>query len=129
MKRKVRKGAQMRKTGNVPCVATDYNGGCNVEKENGAAIATGYYGVAVANGDKTIAIVTGIHGAETALKSEALAFGWGEHSKVKGVLGSHIAAMYTDSEGMHFLVSKVDGVSIKADTWYSIQNGEFRETE
>ena len=110
-------------------IATDYNGGCNVESENGAAIATGYYGVAVANGDNTIAIVTGIHGAATAMKPESMALGWGEHSKVKGVLGSHIAAMYTGKEGMHILVRKVDGVSIKADTWYSIQNGEFRETE
>ncbi len=119
----------MRKTENAPCVATDYNGGCNVEKENGAAIATGYYGVAVANGDKTIAIVTGIHGAATAMNPESLALGWGTHSKVKGVLGSNIAAMYNDSEGMHILVRKVDGISIKADTWYSIQAGEFREAE
>lgn len=119
----------MRTTGNVPCVAIDYNGGCNVEEENGAAIATGNYGVAVANGNKSIALVTGVYGAATALKEESLAFGWGTHSKVKGVLGSIIAAMYANSEGMHILVRKVDGVSIKADTWYSIQNGEFREAE
>ena len=108
---------------------TDYNGWCNVEEENGAAIATGNYGVAVANGDKTIALVTGALGAATAMKPESLAFGWGKSSKVKGVLGSYIAVMHTNEEGMHILLKKVDGVSIKADTWYSIQNGEFRETE
>ena len=107
----------------------EYNGGCSVEEESGAAIATGNYGVAVANADKAIAIVTGVLGAATAMKEESLALGWGMRSKVKGVLGSHIGAMYTDHEGMHILVRKVDGVSIKADTWYSIQNGEFRETE
>ena len=109
--------------------ATEYNGWCNVEEENGAAIATGNYGVAVANGNKSIALVTGTLGAATAMKPESLAFGWGTQSKVKGVLGSHIAAMYTDNAGMHILIRKVDGSSIKADTWYSIQNGEFRETE
>ena len=121
----------MRNTANAPIVAvsTAYNGRCNVEEGNGAAIATGNYGIAVANGDKTVAIVTGALGAATAMKPESLAFGWGMHSKVKGVLGSSIAAMYTDHKGMHILVKKVDGVSIKADTWYSIQNGEFRETE
>lgn len=108
---------------------TEYNGGCSVEEEYGAAIATGNYGVAVANGNKTIALVTGVLGAATAMKPESLAFGFGTQSKVKGVLGSHIAVMYTDHEGMHILVKKVDGVSIKADTWYSIQNGQFRETE
>ena len=108
---------------------TEYNGWCNTEEENGAAIATGNYGVAVANGNKTIALVTGTMGAATAMKAESLAFGWGTQSKVKGVLGSNIAAMYTDHEGMHILVRKVDGVNIKADTWYSIQNGEFREAE
>lgn len=108
---------------------TEYNGWCKVEGENGAAIATGNYGVAVANGNKTIAIVTGTLGAATAMKPESLALGWGNNSKVKGVLGSNIAAMYTDNKGMHILVKKVDGVSIKAETWYSIQNGEFRETE
>lgn len=109
--------------------ATGYNEGCNVEKENGAAIATGNYGVAVANGDKSIAIVTGLHGAATALKEDALALGWGMATKVKGVLGSVIAAMYTDENGTHLLVKKVDGVNIKADTWYSVVNGEFKETE
>ena len=108
---------------------TEYNGWCNVEEENGVAIATGNYGVALATGEKSIAIVTGVSGAATAMKPESLALGWGTHSKVKGVLGSHIGAMYTDHEGMHILVRKVDGVSIKADTWYSFQNGEFKETE
>lgn len=121
----------MRNTVNAPIVAvsTAYNGGCSVEEENGAAIAAGSYGIAVANGDKTIAIVTGALGAATAMKPESMALGWGMHSKVKGVLGSSIAAMYKNHEGMHILVKKVDGVSIKADTWYSIQNGEFKETE
>lgn len=100
-----------------------------MEKENGAAIATGNYGVAVANGDKSIAIVTGLHGAATALKEDALALGWGMATKVKGVLGSVIAAMYSDENGTHLLVKKVDGVNIKADTWYSVVNGEFKETE
>lgn len=109
--------------------ATAYNEGCSVKEENGAAIATGNYGVAVANGDKSIAIVTGLHGAATALKEGSLALGWGRASKAKGVLGSNIAAMYTDEAGTHLLVKKVDGVNIKADTWYSVVNGEFRETE
>lgn len=108
---------------------SEYNGWCNVEEENGAAIAAGNYGIAVANGDKTIAIVTGTLGAATAMKPDSLAFGWGMNSKVKGVLGSSIAAMYKDHQGMHILVKKVDGVNIKPDTWYSIQSGEFREAE
>lgn len=114
---------------NIPQVASGYNEGCCTEEENGAAIATGYYGVAIANAEKTIALVTGVYGVATALNPNALAFGWGALSKVKGVLGSHIAAMYTNHEGMHILVKKVDGVNIKADTWYSIQNGEFREAQ
>lgn len=109
--------------------ATAYNEGCNVKEENGAAIATGNYGVAVANGDKSIAIVTGVHGAATALKEGALALGWGMTTEVKGVLGSNIAAMYTDETGTHLLVKKVDGVNIKADTWYSVVDGEFKETK
>ena len=111
------------------CVATTYNEGCKVEKENGAAIATGNYGVAIANGDETLAIATGIYGAATAFKQNALAFAWGLHSKAKGVLGSHIAFMYHDNEGTHVVAHKVDGVNIKADTWYAIIEGALKEIE
>ena len=120
----------MRSEADTPvCVATTYNEGCKVEKENGAAIATGNYGVAIANGAQTIAIVTGIYGAATALKPETLALAWGMNSKAKGVLDSHIGFRYQDNEGTHVVVHKVDGVNIKADTWYAIAGGALKEIE
>lgn len=108
---------------------TEYGEGCNMEEENGAAISTGTYGFAIANNQRSIAIATGKYGAATALKRDSLAIAWGIDSKVKGVIGSNIAAMFTDDEGMHIIIKKVDDENIKANTWYSIKNGKLKISE
>lgn len=105
--------------------SSKYNGGSCMENENGVAIATGNYGIAVANGTKVIAIATGLYGAATALRKDSFALAWGIDSKVKGVVGSNIAAMFTDEDGIHIILKKVDDDKIKADTWYAIKNGEL----
>ena len=105
--------------------SSKYNGGSCMENENGIAIASGNYGMAVANGKRVIAIATGLHGAATALTKDSFALAWGIDSKVKGVIGSHIAAMLTDEDGIHIILKKVDDEEIKADTWYAIKNGEL----
>ena len=81
-----------------------------------AATNTGDWSAAAVEGKESFAIVTGIEG------------------KAKGSLGCYIAvAEYEETEDGYRLIDFkshiVDGETIKADTFYTLKNGEFVETE
>ena len=93
----------------------------NAENENyatgarGAASATGYQGAASATGKSGVALAAGVD------------------CKAKGALGCAICCVERgewDGETYPIIAIKaaiVDGDSIKPDTWYMLQNGEFTE--
>lgn len=111
-------------------VVDDYNAAVYGAGNNQVAIATGLYGIASVTGAKNIAIATGQNGVATALSECSLAIGWGGTTKVKGVLNSYIAAAeVTPEEELVIQLKKVDGVNIKADTWYSLIDGELEINE
>lgn len=93
----------------------------NAKKTNtgygSAATNTGYGSAAIVEGRDSIAMATGIKG------------------KAKGALGCYIvlAEWYNDDEYdwhiKHVKSAKVDGDTIKADTFYTLVNGEFQEVE
>ena len=77
-----------------------------------AATNTGDWSVAEVSGNDSFAICTGVNG------------------KAKGKLGCYIAlAEYGVDKGHYhlrfFKTHKVDNETIKADTWYTLKNGEF----
>jgi hypothetical protein len=51
--------------------------------------------------------------------------------KVKGEIGCAICTTEQDDDGNNIAVKAaiVDGVTIKANTWYKVENGEFVEVE
>jgi hypothetical protein len=66
---------------------------------------------------------------------ESIAIATGYKSKAKGSLGCWIGAAewQEDDEGNYHIIdfksAKVDGEKIKADTFYTLENGEFKEAE
>ena len=89
--------------------------------------ATEDYGVSSATGDS---------GVSSADNSTAVAVAWGYKSKAKGCIGAHIVCAewkYDKFKSDWFFVgakmSIVDGVKIKADTYYTLRDGEFVEVE
>ena len=89
--------------------------------------ATGNYGASSA---------TGYKGASSADNSTAVAVAWGYESKAKGCIGAHIVCAewkYDNLNNDWFFVgakmSIVDGVKIKADTYYTLRDGEFVEVK
>ena len=82
-----------------------------------AATNTGYYSAATVEGNESFAITTGVSG------------------KAKGALGCYIAvAEWGKGENgeyqlKDFKAHKVDGREIKADTFYTLRDGEFVEVE
>ena len=122
--------------------ATGYRGAASATGDYGAASATGYqgaasatgnYGAASATGYRGAASATGNRGAASATGKESIALAAGKDCKAKGALGCWIVlAERGEWDGNTYpIVSvkafKVDGKSVKADTFYTLVNGEAVE--
>ena len=94
------------------------------------ASVTGFQGVASATGFRGAASATGCRGAASANNPTAIAVAWGLNGRAKGVLGAHIVcAEWEDNKLICAKMAKVDGVTIKADTYYVLVNGDFVEVD
>ena len=116
--------------------ATGYKGTSSATGECGASSATGDYGASSATGDCGASSATGYKGTSSADNSTAVAVAWGYESKAKGCIGAHIVCAewkYDNLNNDWFFVgakmSIVDGVKIKADTYYTLRDGEFVEVK
>ena len=100
-----------------------------------AATNTGYYSAATNTGNRSAATNTGDYSAATVEGNESFAITTGVSSKAKGALGCYIAvAEWGRGENgeyqlKDFKAHKVDGQEIKADTFYTLRDGEFVEVE
>ena len=116
--------------------ATGNYGASSATGNYGASSATGNYGASSATGDCGASSATGYKGASSADNSTAVAVAWGYESKAKGCIGAHIVCAewkYDNLNNDWFFVgakmSIVDGVKIKADTYYTLRDGEFVEVK
>ena len=121
-------------TGNYGAAsATGDYGAASATGYRGAASATGDYGAASATGYRGAASATGYRGAASATGKESIALAAGKDCKAKGALGCWIVlAERGEWDGNTYpIVSvkafKVDGKSIKEDTFYTLVNGEAVE--
>ena len=87
-----------------------------------------------ATGSGGVSSATGYKGASSADNSTAVAVAWGYESKAKGCIGVHIVCAEWKHDNLNndwvFVGAKmsiVDGVKIKADTYYTLRDGEFVE--
>ena len=100
-----------------------------------AATNTGDCSAATNTGDRSAATNTGNRSAATVEGNESFAITTGIGSKAKGALGCYIAVAEwgKDENGEYqlkdFKAHKVDGQEIKADTFYTLRDGEFVEVE
>ena len=97
-----------------------------------AATNTGGYSAATNTGSYSVATNTGFKSAATNTGKDGFAISTGIEGKAKGALGCYIAVAewtYDESAGEYKLVGfeahKVDGKTIKPDTFYSLKNGKF----
>ena len=116
--------------------ATGNYGASSATGDYGASSATGNYGASSATGNCGASSATGYKGASSADNSTAVAVAWGYESKAKGCIGAHIVCAewkYDNLNNDWFFVgakmSIVDGVKIKADTYYTLRDGEFVEVK
>lgn len=115
--------------------ATDYLSGSSATGDHSISSSTGYMGVSSASGYMGISSVTGYKGASSAENPTAIAVAWGYKSRAKGVIGSYIVCAEwkeNDNYEYNFVQAKmvqVDGVKIKADTYYELIDGELVEAK
>ena len=98
------------------CSSASNTGDCSSASNTGdrsSASNTGYCSSANVSGKESVAIVTG------------------RNSKAKGAIGCWLVLTERDKDwhilGMQCV--KVDGETIKADTWYQLKGGKVQETE
>ena len=115
--------------------ATGDRGAASATGDRGAASATGDWGAASATGDWGAASATGDRGAASATGKASVALAAGVEGKAKGALGCAIFLAERgewDGETYPIIDVKaaiVDGGAVKADTWYTLQNGELVEVK
>ena len=109
--------------------ASGWRGNAAASGERGNAAASGDRGNAAASGERGTAVVTGFAGRATALGEQCLAVAWGEDSLARGTVGNWIVVSERDDDGniIDVKIAKVDGDTVKADTWYKLVNGEIME--
>ena len=120
--------------------ATGNKGASSATGYKGASSATGNYGASSATGDYGASSATGDKGSAIAGDPESIAVAWGYKGKAKGVIGSYLVLADWEGNENNFWTQeewslkgakmvRVDGEKIKADTWYTMGNGEIVEVE
>ena len=123
---------------------TGYRSAATNTGDRSAATNTGYRSAATNTGDRSAATNTGNCSAATNTGDwsaasvegkDSIALAFGIESKAKGALGCYIVLTEwgEDDEGNRQLKTvechKVDGKTVKPDTWYTLKNGKFMEVE
>ena len=95
----------------------------------GNAAASGERGNAAASGVWGTATVTGRDGRASAIGEQCIAVAWGQDSLAKGTLGNWIVVSERGSSGdiVDAELARVDGETIKPDTWYTLRHGKIVE--
>lgn len=132
---KIKIGAEISIAGRVKA-AIEYT----KEKAKPESDATGYCGASSATGNYGASSATGYKGSAIAGDPESIAVAWGYKGKAKGVIGSYLVLADWEGNENNFWTQeewslkgakmvRVDGEKIKADTWYTMENGEIVEVE
>ena len=111
--------------------------------KNSKNSATGHGSANSATGDWSANSATGYGSANVTTGKESsnkgsegtVNVGWGKNNKCKGEIGAYIVLSECGEwDGNKFPIlnakmGKIDGITLKPDTWYTLKNGEFVEVE
>ncbi|WP_425368940.1 DUF7666 domain-containing protein [Gemmiger formicilis] len=118
------------------CSASTNTGFCSASTNTGnysASTNTGNYSASTNTGDRSASTNTGNYSKADVSGKESVAAALGIESKAKGVLGCWLVlAEWAKDENYNWhrkdvQCFKVDGVTVKPDTWYKLKNGDLVE--
>ena len=73
---------------------------------------------------------TGKYGSAEAMGDQCVAVAWGEENKARGAIGCWLVLSEHNKETpgiKNVILAKIDGEAIKADTWYTLEDGKIVE--
>lgn len=103
--------------------------------DSSVAVSVGNQSTAINSGDKSVALNTGFYAEASVQNENSIAIATGVQSRAKAGLGSAIVLVERTTWNGHayplnnIKAAIVDGEKIKADTWYTLRNGEFVECD
>ena len=99
--------------------------------DRSAATNTGDRSAATNTGDHSAATNTGDHSAAEVKGKDSIAMATGYKSKASGAIGCWLVLTErnSDYEIVDVKAIRVDGHSIKENTYYTLENGQIKETE
>ena len=123
--------------------ATGNKGASSATGDCGASSATGNKGASSATGNCGASSATGYKGASSAENPNTVAVAWGYKGKAKGVKGSFLVLADWKCKGKELdnyykedmwelkdaVMVRVDGETIKEDTWYTMVDGKVVEVK
>ena len=95
-----------------------------------SAATSGYRSSAATSGNGSSAATSGEESSAATNHPNGIALACGKNARAKGVVGSYIILTEWDDEAKTLLsarMERVDGNTVKADTWYTLRNGELME--
>ena len=110
------------------------SGDCSTAGSSGrcsTAGSSGDYSTAGSSGDCSTAAATGAYCSAKADGKDSIAVANGYGSKACGAMGCYLVLTEYD-DGGHMIcakIARVDGSVIKESVWYTLENGEFVESE
>jgi hypothetical protein len=109
--------------------STGYSGHAASTGNYGHAVSTGYSGHAVSTGESGHAASTGYYGHASAMGKGSIAAAIGIEGMAKAAKGNWIVlAEYTEDRTIRWVkTEKIDGKTLKADTFYMLKKGKFVE--
>ena len=114
---------------------TGYGSANSATGDWSANSATGDWSANSATGYGSANLSTGVGCKNNGYGERNVCIGWGKNNKCKGLIGSFLVLSEWgewNGEQYPFIAAKmveIDGVTIKADTYYELVNGEIREVE
>ena len=111
--------------------ASGWRGNAAASGTSGNAAASGVSGNAAASGERGTAAVTGCRGKASAIGKQCIAVAWGQDSLARGSVGNWLVVSERDDDGniIDAKIVRVDGETVKENTWYTLKNGEISEVE
>ena len=113
--------------------ATSGNGSSAATSGDWSSAATsGYRSSAATSGNGSSAATSGEESSAATKNKNGIALACGKNAKAKGVIGSHIVVTEWDEAQENMLAvlcGKIDGDTLKPDTWYTVKDGKFVEVE
>ena len=99
--------------------------------DSSTAGASGDSSTAGSSGDSSTAAATGSYCRAKVDGKDSIAVANGYGSKARGALGCYLGLTEYDENGNMICakMARVDGSAVKENTWYTLKNGEFVESE